>query len=155
MKVSSTSKRLAEYMALYQKRQIDILEDVRPYAEEFGTKINKSEISQYLSGKFEPGSEKIYVLSVALGVNPLWLMGYDEPMYKIDEQEKFKSNTFNKEQPAENYDELYQKAAELLLQLKPRNLEIFKRLTPQNLDRLFGYAERLLEEQSDAEPDPG
>ena len=81
MKTSTTAKRLAEYMEIHKKRQVDILEMLKPHCEELGVKIGKSEISQYLSGKFEPGSEKIYLLSVALGVNTLWLMGYDEPMH--------------------------------------------------------------------------
>ena len=138
MKKSSTAKRLAEYMTIYQKRQIDILEDVKPYCEEFGIKINKSEISQYLSGKFEPGNKKIYVLSIALGVNPLWLMGYDEPMYKVDEQERFKDSIVaQEEKPAEVYDELDHHGANLLT-----------KLTPQEWSRLLDYAELLLAARS-------
>lgn len=140
---STTAERLAEYMRIHQMRQVDILEAVAPYSKDLGIKIQKSEISQYLSGKFEPGNDKIYVLSVALGLNPLWLMGYDEPMYKTSEQDSFKSQT-----PTETADERYEYAAELLTKLSTANQKIIMKLTPQNIDRLFGYAERLVEEQS-------
>lgn len=146
MKTSTTAKRLAEYMKIFQMRQVDILEAVAPYSKEFGVKIQKSEISQYLSGKFEPGNDKIYVLSVALGVNPLWLSGYDEPMYNTLKQDTFKDEV--EETPTVATDERYEYAAELLTKLSPANQKIIMKLTPQNIDRLFGYAERLLEEQS-------
>lgn len=45
-------------------------------------------------------------------------------------------------------DERYEYAAGLLTKLSPANQKIITKLTPQNIDRLFGYAERLLEEQS-------
>lgn len=41
------------------------------------TGIPKSAISQYLSDKFKPRQERIYILSRALGVSPAWLSGYD------------------------------------------------------------------------------
>ena len=148
MKTSTTAKRLAEYMSLFNMRQVDVLEAVAPYAEELGVKIQKSEISQYLSGKFEPGHDKIYALSVALGVNPVWLMGYDAPMYNTTEQDRFKGAVEEEEKPAEQTDELYEYAAELLMKLSPANQKTIMKLTPRNIDRLFGYAERLLEEQS-------
>lgn len=147
MKTSTTAARLAEYMRIYRMRQVDILEAVAPYSKELGVKIQKSEISQYLSGKFEPGHDKVYALSVALGVNPLWLMGYDEPMYNTVEQASFNPDKEANEKPAEQLDELYDYAAELLMKLSPANQKIIMKLTPQNIDRLFGYAERLLEEQ--------
>jgi transcriptional regulator with XRE-family HTH domain len=148
MKTSTTAERLAEYMRIFNMRQVDILEAAAPYAEELGVKIQKSEISQYLSGKFEPGHDKIYALSVALGVNPVWLMGYDAPMYNTSELDRFNCPEQQKEKPTEQTGELYDYAAELLMKLSPANQKIIMKLTPQNIDRLFGYAERLLEEQS-------
>lgn len=118
MKTSTTAERLAQYMKIYQMRQVDILEAVAPYSKDFGVKIQKSEISQYLSGKFEPGNDKIYVLSVALGLNPLWLMGYDEPMYKTSEQEKFK-HAMKEEKPIPE-NELNKELVSLLADLTPQ-----------------------------------
>lgn len=77
MKISTTSERLKEYMSKYNLRQVDILEKVKPYCEEYGVKMNKSDLSQYVSGKNEPGQDKLVVLAKALHVSEPWLMGYD------------------------------------------------------------------------------
>ena len=58
-------------------RQVDLLEMVKPFCQKYNVKINKSDISQYLSGKVKPGQEKLSMLSMALGVTESWLMGYD------------------------------------------------------------------------------
>lgn len=79
MKISTTSERLKEYMAKYNLRQVDILEKAKPYCEEFGVKMNKSDLSQYVSGKNEPGQDKLVLLAKALHVSEPWLMGYDVP----------------------------------------------------------------------------
>lgn len=42
------------------------------------TGIPKSALSQYLSDKFKPRRERIYILSRALNVSPAWLSGYDD-----------------------------------------------------------------------------
>ncbi len=41
------------------------------------TKLNKSSISSYLSGKYEPKQKAIYLIAKALNVSESWLMGYD------------------------------------------------------------------------------
>lgn len=51
--------------------------------------IRASSISDYLTGKYAPKQDKIYLLAKALGVTPGWLMGYDEainssPTYYTD-----------------------------------------------------------------------
>ena len=60
-------------------RQIDILNLTVPYCKKYNVKMNKSDISQYVSGKVEPNQDKLAVLGMALGVNEAWLMGYDIP----------------------------------------------------------------------------
>lgn len=82
MKISTTSERLKEYMSKYNLRQVDILEKVKPYCDEYGVKMNKSDLSQYVSGKNEPGQDKLIVLAKALRVTEPWLMGYDVPETK-------------------------------------------------------------------------
>lgn len=42
-------------------------------------KMNKSDISQYYSGKTEPNQNKLFILGKALDVNESWLMGFDVP----------------------------------------------------------------------------
>lgn len=39
--------------------------------------INKSTISQYLSGKYTPKQDRVTIIAEVLGVSPLWLLGYD------------------------------------------------------------------------------
>ena len=46
--------------------------------------MNKSDISQYVSGKVEPSQEKLVVLGMALNVTESWLMGFDVPMERKD-----------------------------------------------------------------------
>ena len=43
-------------------------------------KISKSSLSEYLSGKYVPRQDKVFVLAQALSVDPVWLWGYDVPM---------------------------------------------------------------------------
>ena len=43
-------------------------------------KISKSSLSEYLSGKYVPRQDKIFILAQALNVDPVWLWGYDVPM---------------------------------------------------------------------------
>lgn len=52
------------------------------------TKIPKSAMSQYISGAFEPKQDRIYLISQALNVDPVWLMGYDVPMEKKAQPEQ-------------------------------------------------------------------
>ncbi|MGN0654773.1 MAG: S24 family peptidase [Oscillospiraceae bacterium] len=80
MKTYTTSERLKEIMELKKLKQVDILEAAKPYAERYGIKLNKNDLSQYVSGKNEPGQRKLTILGLALNVSETWLMGYDVPM---------------------------------------------------------------------------
>ena len=80
MEIENTSIRLKKIMHEKNLRQIDLLEMVKPFCEKYNVKINKSDISQYLSGKVKPGQEKLSMLGMALNVREAWLMGYDVPM---------------------------------------------------------------------------
>ena len=57
----------------------DILRLAKPYSEKYNIKLNKSDLSQYISGKNEPGQDKLFLLGIALNVNESWLMGFDVP----------------------------------------------------------------------------
>lgn len=39
--------------------------------------VSKYSVSQYLNGKNAPNNKNAELMGKALGVNPLWLMGYD------------------------------------------------------------------------------
>ena len=88
MKKENTSTRLKKIMPERNLRQVDILNSTRPYCEKYGVKMNKSDISQYCSGKTEPNQDKLFVLGMALNVSEAWLMGYDVPMERLDSQKK-------------------------------------------------------------------
>lgn len=46
------------------------------------TKIPKSALSEYLKGLYEPKQDRLLIMSEALNVDPVWLMGFDIPMEK-------------------------------------------------------------------------
>lgn len=51
------------------------------------TKIPKSALSEYVKGLYEPKQDRLLILSEALNVDPVWLMGFNVPME--NEQKKF------------------------------------------------------------------
>ena len=77
MKTSSTALRLNEFMQKNGLKQIDIINRAKPCCSEYGVKLSKSDLSQYVSGKVEPGQNKLYILARALNVSEAWLMGYE------------------------------------------------------------------------------
>lgn len=77
MKKETTAVRLNEYMDTHNLKQVDILIKAKPFTEQYGIKLNKNDLSQYVSGKVEPGQDKVFILSKALGVDPAWIMGLD------------------------------------------------------------------------------
>ena len=79
MKKSNTAQRLNEVMAERNLKQVDVLRLTVPYCNRYNIKMNKSDLSQYCSGKVEPNQDKLFVLSAALNVNEAWLMGFDVP----------------------------------------------------------------------------
>lgn len=76
----TTSVRLKRLLSERNLRQVDILEKAAPYCKKYGVKLTKSDLSQYVSGKFAPGQDKLSILGLALNVSEAWLMGYDVPM---------------------------------------------------------------------------
>lgn len=87
-KVSTTSERLQYYLKKNQKKQKDILEMCQPYCDKYNIRINKSDISQYIRGKANPNQDRLTILSKALGVSEIWLLGYDVPQPLPDEVTK-------------------------------------------------------------------
>lgn len=77
MKQASTSDRLNQIMRERNIKQVDILNLCIPICKKLDVKMNKSDISQYVSGKNEPSQKKLVVLGMALGVTEAWLMGFD------------------------------------------------------------------------------
>ncbi len=130
MKNSNTKLRLRQIMDERRITQTDILKAAQPYCEKFNVKLNKSNMSQYVSGKNEPGQDKIAVLSMALDVSEGWLMGYDVPMERQSQEEK---------KPAAVSDELW--AAICADERKLRFAQYIMTLSDDDLTRI----ERLLD----------
>lgn len=84
MERESTAKRLKQIMDERNLKQVDILNMSLPICKHYDIKMNKSDISQYVSGKVEPSQEKLVVLGLALNVTEAWLMGFDVPMERKD-----------------------------------------------------------------------
>ena len=78
MKKYTTSERLKQIMSSRGLKQIDILNMCIPYGKKHNIRIGKTDLSQYVSGKVVPGQEKLSILSMALGVSEVWLMGYEQ-----------------------------------------------------------------------------
>lgn len=83
---ASTADRLKQIMEERNLRQVDILNLVLPICAKYDIKMNKSDISQYVSGKVEPSQEKLVVLGMALNVTESWLMGFDVSLERKDTQ---------------------------------------------------------------------
>lgn len=88
MKKENTAIRLRKIMSDQNLRQVDILNRTVPYCKKYDVKMNKSDISQYCSGKTEPNQDKLFVLGMALNVNEAWLMGFDVPMERDDYEDQ-------------------------------------------------------------------
>lgn len=67
--MNTFAERLRYYMEQSNMKQIELVEK---------TKINKSSISEYLSGNYEPKQRNIYKIAIALGIKPSQLMGIEE-----------------------------------------------------------------------------
>lgn len=76
----NTATRLRTLMDQRGLKQADILRLAQPYCEKYKIKLGKSDLSQFVNGKVEPGQWKITILSLALNVSEAWLMGLDVPM---------------------------------------------------------------------------
>ncbi|MCD8189784.1 MAG: hypothetical protein LUD78_06125 [Clostridiales bacterium] len=81
--MANTSSRLKQIMDERGLKQSDILRLAQPYCEQYGVKLGKSDLSQFVSGKVTPGQWKLTILGLALNVSETWLMGLDVPPDRI------------------------------------------------------------------------
>lgn len=72
-------ERLQEAMDIRGMRAVDLVEK---------TGIPKGTLSYYLSGKTKPKQDRLYALAQVLDVSEAWLLGYDVPMQRTDDQKK-------------------------------------------------------------------
>lgn len=78
-KIETTSKRLQEAMRIRKLKQADLSRL---------TRLSKGGISNYVLGRYEPKSDIINKLAIALNVSEMWLWGYDVPMERNEQQKK-------------------------------------------------------------------
>ena len=78
-KIETTSKRLQEAMRIRKLKQADLSRL---------TGLSKGGISNYVLGRYEPKSDIINKLAIALNVSEMWLWGYDVPMERNEQQKK-------------------------------------------------------------------
>lgn len=69
--MDSTAYRLVYAMQQRGMRNADVVETAR----RMGYRLTTSAVSQYVSGKYEPKQDKLYVLAKVLNVPALWLAG--------------------------------------------------------------------------------
>ena len=69
--MENISSRIQQAMDIRGLKQTDLVER---------TKISKGSLSSYVSGRYAPKQNNIYLLAKALNVNVEWLMGADIPM---------------------------------------------------------------------------
>ena len=79
--IETFQERLQEALQIRNMKPVELHEK---------TNISESLISKYLSGNAIARQRKIALISEALNVNPVWLMGYDVPM----EDHEIESNVF-------------------------------------------------------------
>jgi len=143
MKPFSTSQRLKQIMNERGLRQVDILKMSEKLQEDLGIKMSKSHLSQYVSGKYEPNQNYIYLLCRTLNVDPAWLMGYELqnaegiPNFPRSDIEYLVA------------DEKHGKYAYTERSTIAKTIEIMEQLQPQQQNNVYSFANKQLNEQND------
>lgn len=73
----SCAARLKKALSIRNMTQADLCQK---------TKIPKSALSEYIKGLYEPKQDRLIILSEALDVDPVWLMGFEVPMENEDKK---------------------------------------------------------------------
>lgn len=79
MRKFQTADRIRELMQEKQWKQVDIINNSKPFQEKLGVKLGKSALSQYVNGVQAPDQKKLALLALTFDVSEAWLMGYDVP----------------------------------------------------------------------------
>lgn len=95
-------------------------------------KIDKGQLSSYISGKYKPRQNNIDALSSALNVNEAWLMGFDVPMERHNVKASAEITVYKVHCETEN-------ESKLILS--------YRELNNANQSRVRAYTENLLSTQ--------
>lgn len=113
-RVATTAQRLREAMLQAGKKQIDLVNL---------TGIDKSSISYYLKGKYEPKAQSIRKLAIALNVSEMWLWGYDVSRERTKKNDKMVEVISRMRK-----DEDFYNLVELLSKLTPEQYDSIRQL---------------------------
>lgn len=116
IRTSATPERLRQALSNANMKQAELSNK---------TGLDKGSISCYLSGKYEPKSDAINKMAIALDVNEMWLWGYDVPM----EREK---NTPDKLQLTEGEEMLLELFRKVPVESQPMVLDVLKAVLKQH-----------------------
>jgi transcriptional regulator with XRE-family HTH domain len=130
------------------------------------TNISRGSLSQYISGKFSPKQDRLYILAKHLRVSPLWLMGVDVPMEKPKEFFPINNITLKEKPNATNnvsYETLYKEIQDIANKLlPPEDMNLISRihgLTAANKAIVTAMIETMIKQQNapsvDGEGDSG
>lgn len=103
------------------------IRNIKPVELSEKTGISESTISQYRSGYAKPKDDKLAILSNALNVNPVWLLGLNVPMDE-EEQRKRIIEQYAKPTPEEIEEERLAHRIEKALDL----YDAYENATPDN-----------------------
>ena len=137
MKKFTTADRLKEIMTKKKIKQVDILEACKPFCEKYNVKLQKNDLSQYVSGKVEPKQDKLTILGLALNVNEVWLMGYNIPSDR-DALEQIEKQIENNTPNCELFEHCHDKEA-------IQAVKLFVQLDTLDKGRVIGSMETMLQ----------
>ena len=126
MKKAEIKDRIREAMELRGLTQSELSEKA---------KIDKGQLSSYLSGKYKPRQKNIEALAKELNVDEAWLMGFDVTIERKDNP----ITDFSKNDPIINNKEFYDRLS--------RYFDILNKLSDANAKKALNYAENLLSNQ--------
>ncbi|KYM44640.1 helix-turn-helix domain-containing protein [Fusobacterium necrophorum] len=79
------------------------LRDLKPTKLSELSNINKSTISQYIQGVYQPKRARIELFAKILNVNEAWLIGYDVPKERNQQDDRFLSLNSKGKKQYENF----------------------------------------------------
>ena len=127
--------RLKEAMSEKGLRAVDVVEAFNDYCTKNhieNCKVYKSMLSMYLSGKFEPNSQRIAIFAKLFDVSEAWLIGYDVP-----------KGTASLNKHSEEYIDTF--VDKQLLEIEDN----YKNLNEKNRMKLSAYIQALIDSQEE------
>lgn len=131
---STTPERMKIALAYAKMKQIELSRL---------TGIDRGTISNYASGKYEPKSDAINKMAIALNVNEMWLWGYDVPM----EREKKTPDKSNLTEGEELWLKLYHQLTNETREVFTNMVTSFDSLPADKREFLLGAIRIALESQ--------